>query len=239
MRIVAGPNGSGKTTVFRKISNDVRIPLGVYVNADDIEAEMRKNRKLDFGAYQLVVVESEVQDFIRESGFSAVKRNEPYLFQKLTISNNCLIPKTKIDSYLAADIAEFIRQMLLRDGKSFTYETVMSHEKKIEFIENAKAAGYRVYLYFFATSDPQINVNRIQLRVKQDGHDVSESIVYQRYERSLAQLKKAVKLTSRAYVFDNSGDHANWIAEVENGTQVKLNDSVDLPEWVERYLFES
>ena len=81
--------------------------------------------------------------------------------------------------------------MLLRDGKSFTYETVMSHEKKIEFIENAKAAGYRVYLYFFATSDPQINVNRIQLRVKQDGHDVSESIVYQRYERSLAQLKKS------------------------------------------------
>ena len=37
MRIFAGPNGSGKTTIFKALLNEEKIGLGVYVNADDIE----------------------------------------------------------------------------------------------------------------------------------------------------------------------------------------------------------
>ena len=46
-----------------------------------------------------------------------------------------------IKTYLAADIAEFIRQQLLNHGVSFTYETVMSHPGKIDFLSQAALKG--------------------------------------------------------------------------------------------------
>lgn len=72
---------------------------------------------------------------------------------------------TFVDSYLAADLAEFIRQQLLANDISFTYETVMSHESKLVFIQQAKEKNYRVYVYFVATEDPEINISRVNVRV--------------------------------------------------------------------------
>jgi predicted ABC-type ATPase len=37
MRVFAGPNGSGKTTIFKGILNESKVNLGIYVNADEIE----------------------------------------------------------------------------------------------------------------------------------------------------------------------------------------------------------
>ena len=34
MRVFAGPNGSGKTTIFNGMLSDNNISLGVYLNAD-------------------------------------------------------------------------------------------------------------------------------------------------------------------------------------------------------------
>ncbi len=38
--IVAGPNGSGKTTIMRHLRDRLQLDLGVYVNADDIAATL-------------------------------------------------------------------------------------------------------------------------------------------------------------------------------------------------------
>jgi predicted ABC-type ATPase len=47
LRIFAGPNGSGKSTIIHSIrqfkkSNGTPIDFGVYINADDIAAQLRK-----------------------------------------------------------------------------------------------------------------------------------------------------------------------------------------------------
>ncbi len=49
------------------------------------------------------------------------------------------------NSYLAATLAEAVRQELLDEGKTFTFETVMSHRSKIDFMLEARKRGYRVY----------------------------------------------------------------------------------------------
>ena len=36
MRVFAGPNGSGKTTIFKSLLWGEQIQLGIYVNADDV-----------------------------------------------------------------------------------------------------------------------------------------------------------------------------------------------------------
>lgn len=232
MRVFAGPNGSGKTTIFKGMLAKKEIQLGVYVNADDIEIQLSKDKAISFNEYNLSIEDKELKDFFRNSKFSPVKRKEDNLWEKLTVEKNELHVDTKIDSYLAADLAEFIRQQLFNQGVSFTYETVMSHESKVKFMQEALKKGYRVYLYFIATEDPEINVNRVNLRVIQQGHAVDPDTIKARYNRSLSLLKSAVLQTSRAYIFDNSGEQAKLIAEITDGVDVRLNDAIKVPNWV-------
>jgi predicted ABC-type ATPase len=238
MRVFAGPNGSGKTTVFRGLLESSKISLGIYVNADDIEKEFYVSNSLSLEQYQLSISIDQVQDFFRQSSFSPVKRNELDLWQKIQIAENKIILSTTIDSYIAADIAEFIRQRLLAEGISFTYETVMSHPDKIKFLKVAKNSGYRVYLYFVSTEDPEININRVNIRVAQKGHDVLNNIIKERYYKSLKNLKSAVKESSRAFIFDNSQNHINLIAEITDGIDVAINQTLNVPTWVSEYLLD-
>jgi predicted ABC-type ATPase len=237
MRVFAGPNGSGKTTIIKSLQSE--IGFGVYVNADDIESLLKESRVLLFNAYQISVSEQAIQSFFQKSLFAPIKRNEPDLWQKLTIKQNVLHVNTSIDSYLAADIAEFIRQYLLANNLSFTYETVMSHESKIHFLQQAKDCGYRVYLYFVATEDPEINVSRVNVRVTQHGHFVPVNTIHDRYYKSLSLLNKAVKNTHRAYLWDNSGSASLLVAEVTDGVDVTVLDTDKVPNWFVKYLINN
>ena len=238
MRVFAGPNGSGKTTIFKGILKENKVNLGVYVNADEIETQLKSNNLIDFNSYQIVVTQEQIQLFFRNSSFSPLKRNEKDLYKKVSLKDNFFTTDALIDSYLAADLAEFIRQQLLDNGISFTFETVMSYEGKIDFLYKAKQQGFRVYLYYVATEDPEININRVELRVAQDGHNVTPDVIKSRYYKSLKNLRFAVRQTDRAYIFDNSGNQANLIAEINDGTDVNINDAVEMPNWVAEYLLK-
>ncbi|GAA0878184.1 zeta toxin family protein [Algoriphagus jejuensis] len=237
MRVFAGPNGSGKTTIIKSLQAE--IPFGVYVNADDIESLLRESRVLLFNSYQLMISDFQIKEFFKISQFAPKKRSEPDLWTKLEVKDNVLHINTSVDSYLAADLAEFIRQQLLAKGISFTYETVMSHESKLTFFDEAKQNGYRVYLYFVATEDPEINVSRVNVRVAQLGHGVAPEAIKSRYFRSLLNLKEAVKKSNRAYIWDNSGVASLLIAEITEGIDVKIIDTEKVPGWFVKYLIHS
>jgi predicted ABC-type ATPase len=236
MRVFAGPNGSGKTTIVKQVKEI--IPFGVYINADDIEQQIKAGRVLLFDQYHLKISEEEIHSFFKKSTFSPIKRKELDLWKRLKVTKNILKVKGEIDSYLCADIAEFIRQKLLINQTSFTYETVMSHENKITFLEEAKKSGYKVYLYYVATEDPEINISRVKIRVAQNGHPVPAETIKNRYFKSLKLLKKAIKSTDRAYIFDNSGQKAELIAEITDGSNVKVAQPKDTPNWFVKYVYE-
>ena len=149
--------------------------------------------------------------------------------------NALLFSHDKIDSYLTAWVAEFLRQSLLRTQQTMTFETVMSHPSKLEFLREARAAGFRTYLYFVATNDPNLNVARVQARVAAGGHPVATTKIIDRYHRSLELAKVALKIVDRAYFFDNSGAAPQLIAEITNGREVEYQTDI-VPEWVERVL---
>lgn len=241
LRIFAGPNGSGKSTFIHKIKADPPSPgfkLGYYVNADDIEQALRNKDGFSFDQFGLHITTKQIQEHFIKSNFASVRLNNPKLWEKFEIENNQLIisKKQKLNSYIAADIAEFIRQNLLRSAYSFSYETVMSDKKKIYFLRKAKKAGYKIYLYFFATEDPLININRVKVRMAQHGHSVKKEIIEKRYYKSLQNLKAAVKLSDRAYIFDNSQKASVLISEITGGKNVNIFDSKNVPAWFSKYL---
>lgn len=133
------------------------------------------------------------------------------------------------NSYLAATLAEAVRQELLDEGKTFTFETVMSHRSKIDFMRDARERGYRVYLYFVATDDPSINIDRVRRRVLQGGHPVPDDKVIDRYHKSIALMTEACEVAHRAYIFDNSGGRHKLLAEVTDFDTLRLETSVITP----------
>ncbi len=233
LRMFAGPNGSGKSTLNSIISKEL---LGVYINADEIEKEIKKNDFLDLSSYGIESDEEIVLSFFINHPL-LIKADFNDVGQIKFIDNKIDFFAVLVNSYYASVCADFIRHQLLEKKISFTFETVMSSRDKVDFLQKAQKMGYRTYLYFIATQDPIVNISRVQNRVKRGGHDVPREKIVSRYYRSLELLPEAVKYSDRAYIFDNSGQDRLWIAQIDNGKEFTFK-SESVPEWVERYLLK-
>ena len=229
--MLAGPNGSGKSSLVPLLSET--IVLGISINADEIETSMREQGRLLFETWNLNLVEADLAAFL---GMAVAQRLPADVLAQLHISDNSLFwGRAAINSYLAAWIAEFLRYHLLRTRQSILFETVMSHPSKLRFLADARAQGYRTYLYFVATADFRINQERVLARVALGGHPVAPDKIEARYHRSLALLREALSFTDRAFVFDNSGTRPQLLVEITSGREVTLHADA-LPQWLETAL---
>jgi len=227
LRLFAGPNGSGKSTLKSVISGKL---LGVYINPDDIEKEIKENGFLDFNNYQIEVDEKILKFF--ENHSLILKANLRNEVTKIEIENNKLYFKNiNINSYFASVVSDFIRKELIKLKISFSFESVMSSYDKVELLKFAQDNGYRTYLYYIATQDPIINISRVKNRVKLGGHNVPEEKIISRYYKSLKLLKEAVKYSNRVYIFDNSSYDKIWLCEINLLKEVELKTE-NLPYWL-------
>ena len=230
----AGPNGSGKSTLKSVISEDL---LGIYINPDDIENEIKQFDFLDLRKYGVDTTADNILSFFANS-----KLLERAGLQDESISLSFSDGKlsffaVSVNAYIASVCADFIRRELLKKRVSYTFETVMSFPDKIELLRAAKKNGYRTYLYYIATDDAAINVTRVRQRVASGGHSVPEDKIVSRYERSLSLLPSAIGETNRAYIFDNSGDASVWMCEITDGVAVDYKQEA-VPDWVYRHVVE-
>lgn len=242
LRIFAGPNGSGKSLLSKALKNssDKRIKIGVFVNADEIEKSLNTEGKLDLKSYKISSNTKELQSFVLEKGMSPSKMNSSEIHKQFKIHSNKISFSGLINSYIAADIAAFIRKKLLDAGLSFAFETVFSHPSKLEIMREAKEKGYRIYLYFITTEDPTINIDRVKLRVQKGGHPVPEKLISKRYFKTMKLLIPAIKASYRSYLFDNSGEHYELVAFVDPGNIVRITDyDKKIPAWFIKYVYES
>lgn len=235
IRLFAGPNGSGKTTLYHSLS--VNYNVGKFVNADIIEKELSEKGLFDLNSLDLSVTQKELEKFkLSDPGMSFLKKaSSEQAAINCEIRENFIVNRIKsTNSYEAAFMAAFLRSILVERGKTFSFETVMSHPSKLDEIRNARKKGYRVYLYFVCTDDPDLNVSRIKNRVDKGGHHVDEKRVISRYKNTLSNLFQAIELSYRAYLFDNSGKEQVMLAEFYKGDlELKVDN---LPGWFIQYV---
>ena len=106
--------------------------------------------------------------------------------------------------------------MLLSAHKDFTFETVLSTDRNLELLRQAKEQGYEIYAVFVLTNSPYINIQRVKSCAKAGGHDVPEEKVLSWYDKSLRNLSQLVRIADHARVIDNSGDKPHMICEISN-----------------------
>jgi predicted ABC-type ATPase len=217
-RLFAGPNGSGKTSLFEHLRTDGVIHTEFYINADRIERELKNNLTFNFNAYRVKVSESEFLGFVTSSSLFEKFENKSFINQ-LSLTSGILkfdLSKEKISSYHASFIASYLAEKLFETGQSFCFETVMSHRSKIELLKFAKSKGYKTYLYFVYTDNPELNITRVKLRALMGLHDVMADLIKSRYIRSFDLLPKALQIADRAYIINNS-DAFKVVAEKQEG----------------------
>ena len=234
LRMFAGPNGSGKSTI-----KDTLPPqwLGFYINADDMEKSIRTDGSLNLTDFEVVANADELQAFFAASTLLTNAELAAQAQRLTLVGGRVQFGAVVVNSYLASVLADFVRHKLLAAQVSFTFETVMSSPDKVAFLQKAQQAGYRTYLYFVATEDPEINVSRVQYRVQMGGHPVAEDKIHSRYIRSLKLLPEAVAYADRAYIFDNSGADRVWIAEVMQGIEIEIKTD-QMPAWFKTALWD-
>ena len=182
--LLAGGNGSGKTTFYERFLKRRNIPL---INADNIARTLWPS--------------------------------EP-----------------EAHSYEAALIAEKERLRLLQEGQTFCFETVYSHPSKLDFVALAKAAGFRILIFYFHLGNTGLHNARVASRVTAGGHNVPEDKVNSRVPRTFANIRDSVGLADELHLVDNASAVKPYlrIASWHDGIWQVFAEPV--PEWASQIM---
>ena len=233
LRMLADPNGSGKSTLAAQLSSDYAVNLYRFVNADLLFAEVVQSHRT---ACPFSIDNAELVEFVAQSTYPR-EYKRPFESGEIYIDEEDYLhfSANGINSYSVAIVADFFKEQYLKHRISFSFETVFSHPAKIDILKRAQAAGFKTYMYFVATENPVINVNRIKERVALGGHDVPEEKTRSRYLRCMEQVRYALPYLNRAYFFDNSTQQSLYLAEYESEVGFTLHSEL-LPSWFRRFV---
>jgi len=139
-------------------------------------------------------------------------------------------------AYTAAHLILRLGEDLLNQGVSFCFETVFSHESKIDFVARARALGYEIILVYIHLDTPALNEARVHQRVAEGGHHVPTEKTHTRIPRSMKHVAAVLPLVDEARLLNNSSRKNPYrqVAFVKRGLRIKALDP--LPNWAEEIL---
>ncbi len=238
LRIFAGPNGSGKTTLFDSIRSSY-FSTRIFVNADLLEEEFKKKNFINLSDFEIDIINEEFELFCFQNGLF-IKAGFDIKSWNLVIRENVIVKNLSdlsfYNSYHFAIIADFIRHELIKNKKSFSFETVFSHPSKLDLIDFAHQNNYNVYLYFTGTQTPKMNVERVKDRVLKGGHLVDSEKIEKRYFLTMDLLIEMIKKVDQTFLWDNSGSKHNYVGEIFDGIlDLKITN---IPNWIDKYILD-
>lgn len=104
----------------------------------------------------------------------------------------------------AAVMADEMRNKLIEEKRSFTFETVLSTDRNLKLLTRAKEQGYFIRCIYVLTDDPAVNIVRVQARKAIGGHDVPRDKIISRYEKALKLLPELIKVCDICHIYDNT-----------------------------------
>jgi predicted ABC-type ATPase len=176
--IVAGHNGSGKSTMWRsRLSDTFRLPL---INADrmmlSILPEEGENGRL-------VPWAAELRD--KNLGWMRVAQQGVQAFVGHAMGAKVPFAMETVFSYWEPQ----------PDGRILS---------KIDQIKDMQKAGYFVLLFFVGLTNAELSVLRVSTRVSQGGHGIDEPTLRKRFPKTQVAISHAIAIADAAILTDNS-----------------------------------
>jgi predicted ABC-type ATPase len=129
-----------------------------------------------------------------------------------------------------------IRKSYLEQGTSFAFETTLSGNSELEVMRQAQERNYKINLVFVGLNRVNTSAMRVGERVKKGGHSVPPKRLLQRYSRSFRNLPRAIEISDRVFILDNSGRKHRFLLSIKHGRiQHKTQNQ---PEWLKEIIPE-
>lgn len=104
-----------------------------------------------------------------------------------------------------------------RRGESFAFETTLSGLSYLRSIQQWRAQGYRVSLFFLSLPNAETALARVESRVRQGGHGVPAAVVRRRFEAGLNNFHRRYKQAVDDWAhYDNTGAEPRMLEWGEN-----------------------
>lgn len=117
------------------------------------------------------------------------------------------IKKTTLCSDLEAAVkAEELRHKMVIEKKDFTFETVLSTDRNLNLLKEAKEKGYFIRGIYVLTANVDINVARVSAREALGGHGVPEEKIRSRYVKALQLIPSLVEVCDILHIYDNTSE---------------------------------
>jgi len=116
----------------------------------------------------------------------------------------------------AAQQAEALREAVVRNRQSFSFETVLSTERNLLLLKRAQKGGFEVECIYVITQNAGINIARVRERAQSGGHSVPEEKIRSRYFKALDLLPQVVEVCDRIAVYDNTHEFALLLTKMKN-----------------------
>jgi predicted ABC-type ATPase len=125
---------------------------------------------------------------------------------------------------------------LMEDGEDFAFETTLSTRSYKNRIIEAQQKGYFVTLIYYWLETPQLAEKRVELRVKEGGHNIPKDVINRRYLKGIQNLFNIyMPVCDYTMIFDNSRPEPVLVYELEKGADEIVHDLNRLTK-IKRYL---
>src|SRR5690606_20083620 len=116
---------------------------------------------------------------------------------------------------------------LLEANENFAFETTLSTKSYKNKILKAKNQGYTVTLLFFWLENMELAKERVEIRVKEGGHNIPKDVIERRYLKGIKNLfDMYLDIVDGTLIFDNSyGKHELIAQKIENEEIIVLNSN--------------
>ncbi len=142
------------------------------------------------------------------------------------VNADVLAAELAIGVYEAAEMTAALRQALIDRGESFIFETVLSDPigEKVQQLAGYLKLGYEVVLIFIRVDSVETSIQRVSMRASQGGHDIPDEKLLARFNRTRANLRRAIGCLPHVLVYDNSVLERPYrlVEQYENGKLVEL-----------------
>jgi predicted ABC-type ATPase len=116
-------------------------------------------------------------------------------------------------------------RLLMREERSFAFETTLSGTSHLRMLRECRDAGYRLTLIFLWLRSPDLAIDRVRRRIRQGGHSLPEDVIHRRYAAGIRNMRTLyLPLVDRTFVYDNSDTAGSLIAEQITAGHLVVHD---------------
>ena len=122
---------------------------------------------------------------------------------RLLVTANPTLTQTEANSAAWHEGVRLLKRAI-NERLDFAFETTLGANTIPRLLRQAANARLEIYVWYVGLESPELHIARVQSRVARGGHDISESDIRRRYERSRLNLIELLPALRALRIFDNS-----------------------------------